>query len=99
MAAAILNKDMIDSLNIKVLAFSSLNKEPVVGLLLRLGKESPALAEREELATPEKWEHFLRAAALLKAQYHLLSQYHSLIMRLALLRLRSVSLSPFETAV
>lgn len=99
MAAASLNKDMIDSLNINVRFCSSLNKEPVGAPLLRLTKESFQVAEREELATPAKSELFLRVLGLLKGFYHLLSQYHALIMRLALLRLRPVSLSTVETAV
>ena len=94
-----LNKDMIDSLNINARLCRSLNKEPVEAPLLRLIKESLGVAEREELATRGKWEHFLRVLGLLKGRYHLLSQYHALIMRLALLRLRPVSLSTVETAV
>ena len=94
-----LNKDMIDSLNINERLCRSLNKEPVEAPLLRLIKESLGVAEREDLATPAKSELFLRVFGLLKGLYHLLSQYHALIMRLALLRLRPVSISTFETAV
>jgi hypothetical protein len=90
---------MIDSLNINVPPCASLNKEPVETPLLRLIKESLQVPEREELATCGKWEHFLRVLGLLKGRYHLLSQYHGLIMRLALLRLGPVSLSTVETAV
>jgi hypothetical protein len=90
---------MIDSLNINVPLCASLNKKPVEPSLLRLTKESFQVAEREELATRGKSEIFLRFLALLKGRYHLLSQYHGLIMRLALLRLAPVSLSTVETAV
>lgn len=94
-----LNKGKIDRLNINLQSRPSLNKTLCRGLLLRLIKESLGVAEREELATRGKWEHFLRVLGLVKGRYHLLSQYHALIMRPALLRLRPVSLSTVETVV